>query len=172
MSLRYHPGVSPPLGMEKWNRRFVITMRDIWEFFLAFGAMDTGPNFQQYAEAAQTYFCEYLFNPNSSFGRAILKLHVYTRASLLLKALGSGVIFKVSVTQRRIKPLLRRRKRKPSSSPSLPPTFHPPLYLTPVLPPLLSFPVLRSLSCSLLIVLQLLFDLACPLEGPPRQGVG
>ena len=169
--VKFNPGVSPPLGVEKWSRRYVIKMSDVWDFFTACGGV-YGSGYQLLLNFAQTSVSELLFNPHSSFGRAVLKLTLRSRVELIMTLIDHGSLFKVKVIQRRAWPLLKAKRKK--QLPIVSPTqikFFPPLYLSPSPPPPQLFPPPIPLSTShnpsyhFLNFVRLSFH-------PPRQGIG
>ena len=165
------PGRSPSLTFEKWSNRYVIKMLDLWNFFLACGGV-YGPGYQSVLEfALSPSQHEMLFNPSSPFGRAVLKLPILTRIQLLALSLSQGSFFNLRVTQRRVRPLLKaKKKRAPLTFPP-PITFIPPLYLPLAdspsypLPPSLSLSIHNTFSYHYLNFVHLLFQF-------PRLGIG
>ena len=168
--IQYTPGVSPALGMEKWARRYVVKMHNLWDLFLACGGV-TGPGYQNVLNFTQTSIHEVLFNPHSSFGRSFLKLPICTRTNFIASSLAQNSLFLLRVIQPRAWPLLKSKKKKIPTSTPPPIKFFPPLYLPPPipLPQQFSSPISLSIhntpSYHLLNFVRLSFF-------PPRQGIG
>ena len=135
------PPAPVPLGVENWKQRLVFNTVNIRDFFFSCGV---NPDHTQYNYFIQLSALdnEAFFNPNSSFGRAFLKLPFNTRFAYIIDNLCENTLFLMTHTQPRISPIL---KPKPKPKQKHIPTpivlsFIPPLYILKIPPPSEHFP--------------------------------
>ena len=124
------------------NRRWVITPASLFEFFHSCNFPTAHP-FYTWLQANASYPCALYFNPESSFGRAILKLPFHIRYKILLSWLFKSCLFFNARHYERVFLTLLRKKHR-TKKPHLPVVvilpFFPPLNLRPPPSSALHFP--------------------------------
>ena len=167
----YFPTVPPVLRVEKWTGRYAINNRSFLKYFIQCASLT--PEHPSYSDLliSLSTDSEFLFNPHSPFGKAVLKLSPYSRFCFILANWSQNTVFLMSVTERRIRPLLKSKKRLSPITPSSVINFIPPLYLPPPIPPPQYFHSLHiTLSANVIPVHSP--SSAGPSVGLPRQGIG